>query len=140
MYKNKKMTKGQFWLASLTWGLPMTLVGLFAAAFLWSFGHDIKINQYGLYIELPGGRWGGVSLGPVAIVNTYPSRSLLAHEFGHALQNCYFGPFMIPVGIASLIRSKWRLHLQKKGKELCAYDSIWFEGTATYLGEYYEKN
>ena len=47
-------------------------------------GYDIYKNQYGYYCIIEKD-WGGLSLGPFAVVNKYPSEYLLAHEFGHAL-------------------------------------------------------
>lgn len=136
---NKKMTKKQFYLLSCTWGIVMTLIGGIAFLGLKITGHKIHSNQYGYYCEFGKG-WGGVSLGPFAIVNKNPSQHLLTHEFGHALQNCYFGPHMIIISLFSAVRYWYREYLYRKGKPLCNYDSVWFEGTATYLGNYYKNN
>ena len=133
------MARWQFYLLSFTWGLPMTLIGFITYVALSLNGYDIYKNQYGYYCPV-GKDWGGLSLGPFAIVNKHPSEYLLAHEFGHALQNCYWGPFMIIVSIMSATRYWYREFLLKRGKTLCNYDSIWFEGTATYLGNYYKDN
>ena len=134
-----KMSRWQFYLLSFTWGLPLSLIGFIVMFVLNLKGYDIYKNQYGYYCEIGKG-WGGLSLGPFAVVNKSPSEYLLAHEFGHALQNCYFGPHMIIVSLMSFTRYWYREFLLKNGKQLNDYDSIWFEGTATYLGKYYKNN
>ena len=67
---------------------------------------------------------------------------LLAHELGHAMQNCRFGPFMpFLVGFPSFVRyhaRKLRTRLTGKAPQK-PYDAIWFEGQATRVGlEYLE--
>jgi hypothetical protein len=67
---------------------------------------------------------------------------MLDHEFGHSLQNCYIGPMMPFISIASAIRYWYREILFWEGipyENMSDYDDIWFEGTATYLGKHYHK-
>jgi hypothetical protein len=120
----------------------MTLIGSLIFSLLQLVGFKPKKNQYGYVFEIGKG-WGGVEMGPFAIVNENPSQHILDHEFGHSLQNCYIGPFMPFISIASAIRYWYREYLtQIKGmkySELPDYDDIWFEGTATYLGKHYHK-
>jgi hypothetical protein len=120
----------------------MTLIGSLIFSLLQLVGFKPKKNQYGYVFEIGKG-WGGVEMGPFAIVNENPSQHILDHEFGHSLQNCYIGPFMPFISIASAIRYWYREYLtQVKGikySELPDYDDIWFEGTATYLGKHYHK-
>ena len=136
------MSRTLFWILSWTWGFPMTLIGSLIFSLLQLVGFKPKKNQYGYVFEIGKG-WGGVEMGPFAIVNENPSQHILDHEFGHSLQNCYIGPFMSFISIASAIRYWYREYLtQIKGmkySELPDYDDIWFEGTATYLGKYYHK-
>ena len=137
---NKKMTKQQFYLLSFTWGFILSSLGAIIMGVLKLMKHEIKPNQYGYCCEI-GENWGGFSLGPFCIVEKNPNQVLLNHEFGHALQNCYFGPFMIIVTLMSVIRYLYRKEWNPNlNKELPDYDSIWFEGTATYLGNYYKNN
>ena len=137
------MSKTVFWLLSWTWGFIMTLIGTIVMGFLRICGYEPYKNQYGWAFEI-GKNWGGLEIGPYCLVNENPSQHTLDHEFGHAIQNCYFGPFMIFISIASAIRYWWREYqTQIKGKkysELPPYDSIWFEGMATRLGKYYREH
>ena len=135
------MSKTMFWVLSWTWGFIMTFIGSLVFVALRITGHKAKRNQYGYYFEI-GENWGGAEIGPFAIVNKNPSQSILNHEFGHSLQNCYLGPYMPFISLASAARYWWREYLirvkKKKYSDLPAYDDIWFEGTATYLGNHYK--
>ena len=51
-----------FWLASLTWGLPMTLVGIVCAIALLITGHRPHRFHYFVYFEVGTG-WGGFEAG-----------------------------------------------------------------------------
>lgn len=136
------MSKTLFWILSWTWGFPMTFIGSLIFILLQLAGIKPSKNQYGWVFEI-GKHWGGVELGPFAIVNENPSQHILDHEFGHSLQNCYIGPLMPFISIASAIRYWYREYLTRvkgmKYSELPDYDDIWFEGTATYLGKHYHK-
>ena len=137
------MSKTMFWILSWTWGFIMTLIGSIVFIVLRIAGYKPYRNQYGWVFEI-GENWGGAEIGPYCIVNKNPSQHTLNHEFGHALQNCYFGPYMLFISLASAARYWYREYLTRiKGKkysELTSYDGIWFEGTATYLAEYYKKH
>lgn len=136
------MSKTLYWILSWTWGFLMTLIGSLIFGLLQLVGFKPRRNQYGYVFEI-GKEWGGVSLGPISIVNKNPSQRILDHEFGHSLQNCYIGPLMLFVSLASAVRYWYREYLTKikkmKYSELPDYDDIWFEGTATYLGKHYHK-
>jgi hypothetical protein len=58
------------------------------------------------------------------------------HEVGHSVQNCFFGPLMpFIVSIPSVIRYWYRRIRREIGKPpKTTYDSVWYEGTATTLG------
>jgi hypothetical protein len=129
-----------FYLLSFTWGIVMTLIGCIASLILLIAGKKPKKNYYGWYFEILE-NWGGLELGCMCIVNRNPAQYTLDHEFGHAIQNCFFGPFMIIITIWSAIRYWYREFLTKvkKKTDLPPYDSIWFEGQATKIGEYYRK-
>lgn len=141
MYKLKKW---MFYLLSFTWGITMTIIGCLASLVLLIIGYKPKRNQYGWYFEVGKNGWGGCELGCMCIVNISPSQHTLNHEFGHAIQNCYFGPFMIFISLASAIRYWYREYLVQIKKisrtKLPRYDSIWFEGQATKFGTYYKNN
>ena len=135
---NAKLPKPVFYLLTFTWGLPFTLLGLFAALFLRLRGNKPKKHGYCFYFEA-GEHWGGINLGLFFIVDKHNSKAIRNHEHGHAVQNCYLGPFMLfVVALPSLLRSRYRAYLiEKKGvdaRTLPPYDSVWFEGQATQLG------
>ena len=133
------MKKSTFYLLSFTWGLPMTLVGCIVALCLLITGHKAKRWGYSWYFEV-GENWGGVELGAFFLTDKTTSTHTKNHEFGHGIQNCYFG-FLMPfiVCIPSAIRYWYReiMERAKPHKALPPYDSVWFEGQATRLGNYY---
>ena len=138
-----KLTQWQFYLLSFTWGLIMSLIGCIVTLGLLIIGKKPKRNQYGWYFEI-GKNWGGSELGCMCIVNENPSQHILDHEFGHGVQNCFFGPFMIFISLASAARYWYREYLTQikhiPYHLLPVYDSIWFEGDATRIGTYYRLN
>lgn len=132
-----------FWLLSWTWGLPMTLFGGLVALGLLITGHKPKRFHHFIYFEV-GSNWGGFEAGCFFFANKNSSLHLKQHESGHGIQNIIFGwlmPFI--VSIPSCVRYWYREIVVRTGKkkysELPPYDSIWFEGWATKLGEKYFK-
>ena len=137
--QTKKMTAGEFWTLSCTWGLFMTLLGAVAALALIVTGHKPKLFHYVVYFEVGEG-WGGVNLGAFFIVNKNATEATKRHEAGHGVQNTMLGavmPFL--VSIPSAVRYWIREAKKKKGlgATLPPYDSVWFEAMATNLGEMY---
>lgn len=130
-----------YWIVSLTWGCVMSVIGLVAALFLLLTGHKPTLFGNTFYFKV-GKNWGGLNLGPVFITDSTPSLHTLCHEHGHGLQNLWWGPlFPFVIGIPSAIRYWYReIKYYKKGKQPpTTYDSIWFEGQASELGEKYFK-
>ena len=128
-----------FWIASLTWGLPMTLIGIIIGIGLLVSGHKPKKHHCLIYFEVGRG-WGGFNCGPIFFINQKPSKYAIEHESGHGVQNIIFGWFMpFIVGIPSAIRYHYREYLVKhqevKRNTLPKYDAAWFEGQATELGK-----
>ena len=126
---------------SFTWGLTLTLVGCIVSIVLMIAGYKPKRFLYGWYFEM-NTNGSAFNMGPVSIVPNNPSKYILSHEFGHSIQNCFFGQFMIfLVVIPSVIRFWYREYLVRvknhQYRYLPDYDSIWFEGMATKLGEKY---
>ena len=135
------LDKKTFYLLSFTWGLPMTLAGLAMAISMLLTGH--RMHHFGpcFYFER-GKNWGGMTWGFVIVVCEGAGTGLLAHELGHAMQNCRFGPFMpFLVGIPSSLRyHARRIFTRINGKEpRTPYDAAWFEGQATAVGREYVK-
>lgn len=128
------LSKRQYYILSLTWGLPLTLMGLVCGLCLLVAGKTSKKHLYGYYF-IVGKNWGGANLGIITIVCKDSSTELRNHEFGHSIQNCIFGPFTIFfVSLPSCIRY-WIRSISNK--ELPPYDYAWFEGMATMFGERY---
>jgi hypothetical protein len=141
--KNMKLkSKKEFYLLSFTWGLLMNVIGFIIAGVLLCLGYKPKKWGPGIYFNV-GKNWGGVSFGMVFITDSGDHTHTKNHEFGHAIQNCFFGPAMpFVVSIPSAIRYwYWEFKYYRKGlTPPTDYDSIWFEGDATKLGyEYIEK-
>jgi len=139
MQVKKKMNPVVFWVLSLTWALPMTLVGALIFLALLCAGRKPKRFHYLFYIEI-GESWGGFNVGPFFIVSKDPGLHIKQHESGHAIQNITYGPLTpFIVSIPSMCRYWYREFLVKTGRkkynELPPYDSAWFEGEATRLGE-----
>ena len=125
-----------FYFLSFTWGLLFTLVGLIVALVLRVLGHRSKKFVLVRFFEI-GKSWGGLNLGLFFITSQNSTFSLRCHEFGHAIQNCMFGPLTpFIICIPSAIRYWYReLHYYRQGKKpKTDYDDIWFEGQATRLG------
>lgn len=137
----KPMTRDTFWSLSLTWGIIMTAIGFIATKVLNIMGYKTEPNLYGYRTKFGKG-WGGIDLGPYCIVSEDAGQHTWNHEFGHAIQNCYFGPlFPFIVAIPSACRYWHFMEERKKGRgdQLPAYDDAWFEGQATKLGYMYHK-
>ena len=132
------MKKSIFYVLSFTWGIVLTLIGLIVAGVLLCMGKKPKKWGWCYYFEIGDG-WGGLELGIIFLTSKKPSTHTKCHEFGHAIQNCYFGPLMpFLVCIPSAIRYWYRRIRRSKGlKNKTAYDDIWFEGQATRLGYKY---
>lgn len=86
------MDEKTFFRRSWTWGVIMTVIGKMVHTVLGWFGYKAERNMYG-YVIYIGKGWGGAGMGPYCIACRDISISTLNHEFGHAIQNCYFGPF-----------------------------------------------
>ena len=132
-----------FWLASLTWGLPMTLVGIVCAIALLITGHRPHRFHYFVYFEVGTG-WGGFEAGCFFFCNKHASLHIKQHESGHGLQYIMLGVLMpFIVSIPSCIRYWHREILVRSGKkkysDLPDYDAAWFEGWATKLGSKFFK-
>jgi len=124
-----------FWFLSFTWGIIMTVIGSIAALICLITRHKPKKWGHAWYFEV-GEHWGGVELGPFFIVNKNSSKHIRSHEFGHGLQNCKYGPFMVVISLMSVFRYWYReFKYHRKGlTPPTTYDDVWYEGEATKLG------
>lgn len=131
-----KIQKFIFYALSFTWGIIMTLAGLLVAGVLLLFGIKPKKHAWVYYFEV-GENWGGFNLGIITITSKTPSVKTLNHEFGHAIQNCMWGPFMpFVISIPSAVRYWYRMfkYYMKGVDPTVGYYDIWFEGEATRIG------
>ena len=137
--KNQGFILSKFWyyLISFTWGCLLSIPGCLVTLVLMCFGFKPKQNIYGWYIEI-GESWGGFNIGPCSLVCKNPSTHLRQHEFGHSIQNCIFGPLMIPFIIIPSICRYW--YREINNVTIPPYDYAWYEGLATLFGERYWKN
>lgn len=136
-----KISKPAFYILSIFWGFPLTLLGALVALALIVTGHKPQKWHHAYYFTV-GKSWGGFNMGMFFLTDKSNRLSTCIHEFGHAIQNCFFGPMTpILVTIPSAIRYWYREYRTHKGdRNLPAYDSIWFEGQASKLGaEYYAR-
>lgn len=129
-----------FWVLSLTWGLPMTLIGAIIALGCLITGHKPKRFHNNVYFTFGEGGWGFNCGAFFFLSKDAEIIEMKQHEAGHGIQNIIFGVFMpFIVALPSVIRFGWREYLVKSGKayywNLPPYDSIWFEGMATRLGK-----
>lgn len=147
----KKWFVFKFWFLSLTWGLPLSLVGFLITGFCILIGGKPHKNGCSYIVEI-GSNWGGLECGPVALCGSYSQKDkgcynpswyehTRKHEFGHSSsQFIYMGVFFLfIVAIPSAIRYWYQRIAQKHGKTFPSdwYDSIWFEGMATKKGTQY---
>lgn len=132
----------EFYLRSFTWGLPCNIGGSAVALALLAAGR--KPHKYGKCIQFDvGNLWGGGSLGIFMFTGKNVPERIKAHEHGHSIQNCYYGPFMpLLVNVPSSSRFWYRKAAEKlcPGRKLPPYDSAWFEAEASALGREYMKN
>lgn len=137
--KKTVLNKPVFFLLSFTWGIVMTLIGLAAAGVMLLLGYRPYRNVYGWAFEIPGTNFGGIDLGFICIVSENPGEYLLNHEFGHSVQNCFWGPlFPFVIAIPSMARYWYREFKQRSGKgNKTGYYDIWFEGNASNWGYTY---
>ena len=129
-----------FYIISFTWGGIMTAIGLVVLLVTLPFG-KFEIYHGRIYKRI-GKNWGGVELGCFFLCDNSADEYILAHESGHGLQNCLWGPLMpFVICIPSAIRYWYRefiWHFNKeKFNKLPEYDAIWFEGQATKWGKKY---
>lgn len=130
---NAPTNKIIFWILSLTWGFPMTLIGFVTAFFLILSGHKPKKYYNHYYFEFKKINF-GLELGLFFICPYGCDNKLKNHEVGHSIQNIYMGIFTpLIVSIPSVIRY-WYRELFGSKKD---YDDAWFEGQATFSGSRY---
>lgn len=123
-----------YYLLAWTWGLPASILGLLAGIAMAILLRPPLRFQRMIYFTI-GRSWGGFSLGCVFVRDEQSDGSICWHEYGHSYQNAILGPlFLILVAIPSCVRYfiyEAREALRKPNND---YDAIWFEGSATDIG------
>ena len=147
MLKGSKFLMKHMWLYHLlnyTWGIIMTLIGWIVLGFVRVFLRK-KVVEHGKfgpchYIMLFD-KWGGLELGTnFLLANNMGKEWTLhtkQHETGHTFQNALLGPLAI---FLIFIPSAIRYWLTTFGKIDSPYDLMWFEGSASTIGEEYYNN
>ena len=135
MHNFKTMNKQIYTLLSFTWGLPLSLIGSLVALVLLTLGYKPIPHGYGYCFKI-GESWGGLNLGYFSFICKDAPERTPKHEFGHGLQNCYYGiftPFIVT--IPSAIRYWYYMLKYAQGTPVTTpYDAIWFESQATEWG------
>ena len=127
-----------YYVIQWTWGLPMTLLGSIVFLICKLCGCRTYMYRNAVCIVIPW-NFGGLELG-MFFVRGKLNESVCAHEYGHSIQNLWWGwlfPFVI--AIPSATRYWYRefytkFIYPKNRKRLPRYDAVWFEGQATELG------
>lgn len=146
--KERIMPKPVYYILSWTWGFLMSFIGLLVVSAILLYDlltkKQCRLKRHGWSFYLNVGKsWGGLELGMFFLVDSKDSVSTKWHEFGHSIQNCYWGPLMLfIIWIPSGIRYWYReLKYNRKGLTCpTTYDSIWFEKSASNLGRLYRKH
>ncbi|MCK9470330.1 MAG: hypothetical protein M0Q88_01065 [Bacilli bacterium] len=119
-----------FWLLMFTWALPMTILGLLVTLVL-LIGGKRPEKYHNTYRFIIGNSWGGLTLGLMFLQSKKSSEHTAMHEYGH-IHQVILGP-LFPFLVA--IPSATRYWYQKLSKKITPpYDEIWFERSATNLG------
>lgn len=127
------------YLLLFTWDLPVTIVGWIIALCVMMGGHKPE-KYHGCAWLLFGDNWGGLSCGNVLFVADNMgagwTKHTKHHEFGHTCQASILGIFWVfLVAIPSAIRY-WTQIFERKHNKVCTpYDAIWFEGSASDIGD-----
>ena len=126
--------KWLYYLLNFTWGLLANILGGLITLILLFKKPTIR---KGCVRTIIGSSWGGFSLGIFYVRDTYSNTSVDYHEIGHSYQNAMYGVlWLFIVAIPSMIRYFYQVYIAPKlNKMVNAYDLIWFEGSATAIGE-----
>ena len=132
-----------FYLLSYTWGILTTLAGWAMYLFVLIFRRKSIVEkgkfQTAHYLVF-GNNWGGLEAGTNFLAADKMGKDYLTHtkchELGHTYQNAVQGPIAIfLIFIPSVIRYWVQEIRSRKGKQNMPYDSIWFEKSASFIGE-----
>ena len=123
-----------YWLLNFTWGILTTLCGLLLSLTMLCIGKKPKQWHSVWYFQIFD-NWGGMEMGTMFLRDNSNYISTNNHEYGHTFQNAILGPFFIfIVAIPSAIRYWYQEIRRRQHKPNKEYDLIWFEGSATDIG------
>lgn len=127
--------KWLYYLLNFTWGLLANILGLLITIALIFCGKLPTIYQGCIKTTIKD-NWGGFSLGVFYVRDKTSTNNVDYHEIGHSYQNAILGPlWLILVGVPSMTRYFYQVYIAPKlNKAVNAYDLIWFEGSATFIG------
>lgn len=126
------------------WNFIPTTIGAFSWLICRFIGYETKFYKGAIVTIVKNKKFNaGLNLGLFIFISE-GAENLLPHEWGHSIQGCILGPLWIfLVGIPSTVRFWYREFIRKynydKYKILPPYDSIWFEKTATLIGNKYSN-
>ena len=138
------MKKFLYYLIQWTWGLPMSLIGLFVFLICKICHCRHYWYRNAICIVLPN-NFDGLELGMFFIRGKW-STGVCVHEYGHSIQNLWWGPlFLFVIFLPSACwywyrRLYMKLRFPHTRKPLPPYDTPWFERQATELGRKANKN
>lgn len=128
-----------YYVLNYTWGIITSLLGCLISLILICINKKPEKWENIWYFKICKS-WGGMEMGTMFIRDTTSSESVNKHEYGHTFQNAILGPlFIFLVAIPSAIRYWYQEIRSKKGLKNTEYDLIWFEGSATYIGNEVSK-
>ena len=128
------MKKALFILLQCTWGLLQTLIGF-------SFFLALRKRPHRMYRGCIDTQWnhiGGLSLGLFIFTppDTHSNADLIrVHEYGHTIQSLVLGPFMLFVGIISVIWGNLPYFTSLRKTKQLPYTACFVEAWASKWGE-----
>lgn len=129
------MKKALFILLQCTWGLLQTLIGF-------GFFLALRKRPHRMYrgcIDMQWNHTGGLSLGLFIFTppDTQSNADLIrVHEYGHAIQSLVLGPFMLAVGIVSVIWGNLPYFARLRKTKHLPYTACFVEAWASKWGEW----
>ena len=132
------MKKVLFIIMQCTWGLAQTLIGL------GFFMANRKCNHrmYHGCIDTQWNHPGGLSLGLfifTPVDSQENSERIRVHEYGHAIQSLFLGPFMFFVGVISVSWGNMPYFAKLRKNKHLPYTACFVESWASRLGEWATK-
>lgn len=128
------MSKSEFYTKSFTWGIILSLIGVFVCGALMVFGYKPKKYNNCYYIAV-GKNWGGLEFGWFFLTDTNESDFIKNHELGHAYQNIKYGPITVILWVIAACRYQ----VKRLGVKLDYY-SWWYESEANTIGSTISSN